>query len=95
MEILWMLIIGFVAGLVARFLKPGPDNMGVILTTLLGIAGAFVGGFLGSAFGVYEPTEAAGFIASVIGAILVLFVVQAFRKNRVGHKVGSYRHRKT
>ena len=86
MGILWMIVIGFLAGLVARFLKPGDDGMGFIMTTLIGIAGAFVGGFLGRAFGVYEPTEPAGFIAAVIGAIVVLFIVQAFRKNRLTHQ---------
>ncbi len=86
MGILWMIVIGFLAGLVARFLKPGEDGMGFIMTTLIGIAGAFVGGFLGRAFGVYEPTEPAGFIAAVIGAIVVLFIVQAFRKNRLTHQ---------
>lgn len=86
MGILWMIVIGFLAGLVARFLKPGDDSMGFIMTTLIGIAGAFVGGFLGRAFGVYEPTEPAGFIAAVIGAIVVLFLVQAFRKNRLTHQ---------
>lgn len=86
MGILWMIVIGFLAGLVARFLKPGDDSLGFIMTTLIGIAGAFVGGFLGRAFGVYEPTEPAGFIAAVIGAIVVLFIVQAFRKNRLTHQ---------
>lgn len=85
MQILWMIVIGFLAGLVARFLKPGEDNLGIVMTTVLGIAGAFIGGFLGRAFGVYQPNEPAGFIAAVIGAILLLFVVQAFRKNRITH----------
>lgn len=91
MEILWTVIIGFVAGLLARFLKPGDDNLGLIMTTLLGIAGAFIGGFLGRAFGVYEPNEPAGFIAAVIGAVILLFVVQAFKRSRIGHT--SHRHR--
>lgn len=92
MEILWTIVIGFLAGLIARFLKPGDDNLGLIMTTILGIVGAFVGGFLGRAFGVYEPTDPAGFIAAVIGAIIVLFVVQAFRKNKVGHGHHTTRH---
>lgn len=86
MEILWMIIIGFLAGLIARFLKPGDDEMGFILTTALGIGGAFLGGYLGRAFGVYEPTEAGGIIAAIIGAIVILFVVQAFRKSKIAHR---------
>lgn len=71
-----MILIGFIAGLVARALKPGPDKMGLISTTLVGIAGAVVGGFLGRMMGIYQPNESAGFVASVIGAILVLVIVQ-------------------
>ncbi|MCO4753104.1 MAG: GlsB/YeaQ/YmgE family stress response membrane protein [Bacteriovoracaceae bacterium] len=85
MGILWMIIIGFLAGLVARFLKPGKDDMGFIMTTLLGIAGAFIGGMVGRAFGIYEPTEAAGFIAAVIGAVALLFIVQMVRGRRLTH----------
>lgn len=77
MGILMMIVIGFLVGLVARFLKPGRDSMGFIMTTLLGIIGALVGGFLGRAMGLYEVGEPAGFLASVLGAMLVLFVVQA------------------
>ena len=85
MEILWMIVVGFLVGLVARFLKPGDDGMGLIMTTLLGIAGAFVGGFIGQAFGIYEPSGVAGIIAAVLGAILLLFIVSAFKRNRVAH----------
>jgi len=74
MSILWTLLIGFVVGLVARFLKPGRQKLGFILTTVLGIAGAFVGSFLGQTLGLYQPGEAAGFIMSVIGAIIVLAI---------------------
>lgn len=82
MEILWAIIVGFVIGLLARFLKPGRDSMGIIFTTLLGIAGAIVGGYLGRVFGIYAPDEPAGFLASVLGAVLLLFIVQAFRGRR-------------
>lgn len=82
MGIIMTLIIGFLAGLVARFLKPGDDNMGLIMTTILGIAGAFVGGYLGQLFGIYRVGEPAGFIASVIGAVLILFVVGAVMRTR-------------
>ncbi|ODU44996.1 GlsB/YeaQ/YmgE family stress response membrane protein [uncultured Aquimonas sp.] len=74
MSILWTLLIGFVVGLVARFLKPGRQKLGFILTTVLGIVGAFVGSFLGQTLGLYQPGEAAGFIMSVIGAIIVLAI---------------------
>lgn len=74
MSILWTLLIGFVVGLVARFLKPGRQKLGFILTTVLGIVGAFVGSFLGQTLGLYQPGETAGFIMSVIGAIIVLAI---------------------
>lgn len=74
MSILWTLLIGFVIGLVARFLKPGRQKLGFILTTVLGIVGAFVGTFIGQTLNLYQPGEAAGFIMSVIGAIIVLSI---------------------
>ena len=75
MNILWIIIIGFVAGLIARFLAPGPNNpTGLILTTLLGIAGAFLATFIGQAIGWYRPDQGAGFIGATVGAILVLFI---------------------
>lgn len=75
-------IIGFIVGLVARFVKPGNDKSGLIMTTILGIIGAFVGSFLGQAFGIYGPNERAGFIGAVVGAIIVLALVNAFNKKR-------------
>jgi uncharacterized membrane protein YeaQ/YmgE (transglycosylase-associated protein family) len=75
MGILWIVIIGFVAGLIARFLARGPNNpSGFILTTLLGIAGAFLATFIGQAIGHYGPDQGAGLITSVIGAVVVLFI---------------------
>jgi uncharacterized membrane protein YeaQ/YmgE (transglycosylase-associated protein family) len=74
MTLLWTIIIGFFIGLVARWLMPGRDSMGVIFTCLLGIVGALIAQFLGQALGWYAPGEPAGFIASVIGAMLVLFI---------------------
>jgi uncharacterized membrane protein YeaQ/YmgE (transglycosylase-associated protein family) len=79
MSIIGTIIVGFIVGLIARALKPGNDNMGIIMTTLLGIAGAFVARFLGQAMGLYGPNEAAGWIASIIGAIILLFVVGMVR----------------
>jgi uncharacterized membrane protein YeaQ/YmgE (transglycosylase-associated protein family) len=75
MHILWIIIIGFVAGIIARMLAPGPNNpAGFILTTVLGIAGAFVATFIGQAIGWYGPDQGAGLIGAVIGALVVLFV---------------------
>jgi uncharacterized membrane protein YeaQ/YmgE (transglycosylase-associated protein family) len=79
MSIIGTIIVGFIVGLIARALKPGNDNMGIIMTTLLGIAGAFVARFLGQAMGLYGPNEAAGWIASIVGAIILLFVVGMLR----------------
>lgn len=74
MEILWTIIIGFIVGLVAKFIMPGRDGGGFILTTLLGIVGSVVGTYVGSWLGLYTMGEGAGFIASVLGAMLVLFI---------------------
>jgi uncharacterized membrane protein YeaQ/YmgE (transglycosylase-associated protein family) len=82
MGVLITIIIGFFVGLFARFLKPGNDQMGIIMTTLLGIAGAFVGGYLGQVFGIYQPGEPVGFFGSVIGAILVLMVASLMFRGR-------------
>jgi uncharacterized membrane protein YeaQ/YmgE (transglycosylase-associated protein family) len=73
--IIWIIIIGFVAGLIARFLSPGPNNpSGFILTTVLGIVGAFLATFIGQAIGHYGPEQGAGFITATIGALIVLFI---------------------
>jgi len=73
--ILWIILVGFVAGIIARFLTPGPNNpQGFILTTLLGIAGAFVATFLGQMVGWYRADQGAGFIAATLGALIVLFI---------------------
>lgn len=72
MGLLTTLMIGFVVGLVARAVKPGIDSMGIVLTTLLGMCGAFLARFLGLAFGFYSPAETTGWIASVLGAVILL-----------------------
>jgi uncharacterized membrane protein YeaQ/YmgE (transglycosylase-associated protein family) len=82
MAIIGTILVGFIVGLIARALKPGNDSMGIILTTLLGIAGAFVARFLGQAMGLYTANEPAGWIASVIGAVILLFVVGMLRGRR-------------
>ena len=73
--ILWIIFIGFVAGMIARYLAPGPNNpSGFILTVVLGIAGSFLATFIGQAIGWYGPDQGAGFIAATVGAVVVLFV---------------------
>ena len=75
MGVIWTIIIGFIAGVIAKFIMPGPNEpQGFILTTILGIVGAVVAGFLGRMVGWYEPGEGAGLIGAVVGAIIVLFV---------------------
>ena len=75
MGILWTIIIGFVAGVIAKFIMPGDNEpTGFILTAILGIVGAFVATFLGQAFGWYQPGEGAGLIGAVVGAVVVLLV---------------------
>ena len=74
MQYLWMAVVGFIVGLVARAILPGTQSLGIILTTVLGIVGSLVAGFIGQALGLYEEGAPVGFIASVIGAILVLWI---------------------
>ena len=74
MSIIWTILIGFVAGLVARAIKPGNDSAGFIITTLIGIAGSLIATYLGQAMGWYTAGQGAGFIASVVGAIVLLFI---------------------
>ena len=73
--ILWVILVGFVAGIIARILSPGPNNpSGFILTTVLGIAGAFLATLIGQSFGHYGPDQGAGFVTATIGALIVLFI---------------------
>jgi len=74
MHYVWMAIVGFVVGLIARAILPGEQKLGIILTTVLGIVGALVAGFAGQALGWYQQGQPVGFIASVVGAIVVLWV---------------------
>ncbi len=80
MGLLMTIIIGLVVGIIAKLLMPGKDPGGFIITTLLGIAGAFVARFLGQALGWYAEGEPAGFIASVLGAILLLVAYRFLRR---------------
>ena len=79
MSYVWMAIIGFVVGLIARAILPGTQSLGIILTAVLGIAGAFLAGFAGQALGWYTQGEPAGWVASVVGAIVLLFIVSKLK----------------
>ncbi len=84
MHIIWMLIIGLIVGAVAKLLMPGKDPGGFIVTTLIGIAGSLIAGFIGQALGWYRNGQGAGFIASVLGAMLLLFLYRiAIGRRRV------------
>ena len=80
MSILWTIIIGLIAGALARFIVPGQDPGGVFVSIILGIVGAVVATFLGKALGWYEPGQSAGLIGATVGAILILLVYHMFRK---------------
>jgi uncharacterized membrane protein YeaQ/YmgE (transglycosylase-associated protein family) len=74
-SILWIILIGFIAGIIARILAPGPNNpSGFILTTVLGIVGAFLATFIGQAIGWYRADQGAGVIGAIVGAVVVLFI---------------------
>jgi len=82
MSIIGTIVVGFIVGLIARALKPGDDRLGIIWTTILGILGALVAKYIGQAMGWYGPNEAAGWIASVIGAIVLLVIYGLVRSPR-------------
>ncbi|UJF24040.1 GlsB/YeaQ/YmgE family stress response membrane protein [Suttonella sp. R2A3] len=82
MDLLAMLVIGFIAGLLARAIFPGDDKLGCFLTIGLGIAGSFVAGFIGRGLGWYSEGEPVGFIMSVLGAILILFIYNKVKNPR-------------
>jgi uncharacterized membrane protein YeaQ/YmgE (transglycosylase-associated protein family) len=79
MTYVYMAIIGFIVGLIARAILPGTQSLGIILTAVLGIAGSLLAGFAGKAMGWYTEGQPAGFIASVIGAIILLFIVSKLK----------------
>jgi uncharacterized membrane protein YeaQ/YmgE (transglycosylase-associated protein family) len=88
--ILWVILVGFVAGIIARVLSPGPNNpSGFILTTVLGIAGAFLATLIGQSFGHYGPDQGAGFITATIGALIVLFIWNRLVARRMISDPGS------
>ena len=82
MQIITMLVIGLIVGIVAKFLMPGKDPGGFIITMLLGIAGSFLAHYIGSAAGWYNEGEPAGFIASVVGAIILLLIYRMLFRRR-------------
>jgi uncharacterized membrane protein YeaQ/YmgE (transglycosylase-associated protein family) len=84
LHLIWMCVIGLLAGALAKLIMPGRDPGGILITMLLGIAGSLVAGFLGRLLGWYEPGEGAGLIMSVLGAILLLWL---YRRYRVAHPV--------
>jgi uncharacterized membrane protein YeaQ/YmgE (transglycosylase-associated protein family) len=90
MSILWTIIVGFVAGIIAKFIHPGPNEpSGFILTSLLGIAGAILATFLGQALGWYQANEGAGLVGAVVGAFIVLVIWGFFaRRNALGASPG-------
>jgi uncharacterized membrane protein YeaQ/YmgE (transglycosylase-associated protein family) len=92
--IIWIIIVGFVAGIIARMLSPGPNNpAGFILTTLLGIAGAFLATFIGQSIGWYRADQGAGFIAATVGALIVLFIWNRLVVHRVISDPGARENR--
>ena len=82
MSIIWTLVIGLVAGAVAKLLMPGRDPGGFIITMLLGVAGAFLATWLGQAVGWYQAGEGAGFIGAVVGAVIILIIYRIVIKRR-------------
>lgn len=82
MSILVTLLVGLIAGFIARAIKPGDDNMGWIMTAVLGVAGSFLASYAGAALGLYAPGQVAGFMASVVGAVLLLVIYGLLKKNK-------------
>lgn len=80
MSILGTLVIGFLVGIIARLLKPGPSGLGWVMTIILGLAGSVAATYGGQALGIYYAGQPAGFIGAVVGAIVLLFIVEAVRK---------------
>ena len=80
MGILGTLIIGLLAGIIARLLKPGRSGLGLIMTIILGLAGSVIATYGGQALGIYQAGQPAGFIGAVVGAIVLLFIVEALNK---------------
>ncbi len=82
LNLIWTIIIGFIVGLVAKFLMPGKDPGGFIITTVLGIVGALLATFLGRLIGWYQPGQSAGFIAAILGALILLVIYRFIKKKQ-------------
>ena len=91
MTFLWMVLVGLVVGVIAKMLMPGRDPGGALVTILLGIAGSVIAGVLGRSVGWYAEGQPAGFVASIIGAILILFVYRSITRRGSGGGMGSGR----
>ena len=82
MHILWTILIGLVAGAIAKLIMPGKDPGGFIITILLGIAGALIATYLGHLIGWYQAGQSAGFIGAIVGAILILFIYRLIKRKQ-------------
>jgi uncharacterized membrane protein YeaQ/YmgE (transglycosylase-associated protein family) len=80
MHILWTVLLGLAAGIIAKFIYPGRENMSWLWTIILGIAGSFVATYLGKLIGIYKPGETAGFIGAIAGALILLFIYNLIKK---------------
>lgn len=82
MNIVWTILLGLAAGIIAKFIYPGKENMGLIMTALLGIVGSFVASYGGQWLKIYQPGQTAGFIGSVVGALVILFVYGLIKRKK-------------
>lgn len=80
MGILWAILIGLLVGVVAKFIHPGKENLGLVMTALLGIAGSMVASFGGQVLGIYRAGQGAGFLGALIGAVLILFIYTRIKR---------------
>ena len=92
--LLWLILIGFVAGIIARLLSPGPNNpTGFLFTTVLGVAGAFLATWLGQLIGWYNVNQGARFIGAIVGALIILFIWNRLVAHRIIHDPGADQRR--
>jgi uncharacterized membrane protein YeaQ/YmgE (transglycosylase-associated protein family) len=83
MHLLWTALIGLIVGAIAKFIIPGKEPGGIVITMLIGIAGSFLGTFLGRMVGHYEPDQSAGFLMSLVGALILLGIYHLFKRSQV------------